>query len=301
MNADGVCIQCGKSGYYVEPRRKRLGLGKFCSYKCRGAYKSAQPSKAKKLIECRACKKLFLCFQSQIIKGSAKYCSRACSQAKFLKICAGCGKRFRHRYLRKYCSDRCVSAARTGTNSSRWKPEAHTKSICVACGKEITNRTLARNRVVCSLLCWGRVRTKLMGSRNYTKGKGGRRADLDNRYFRSRWEANWARYLNWLVKIEAIKSWEYEPETFEFPVKRGNRTYTPDFKLHYSDGRSEIEEVKGYMDAASATKLERMAKYYPEVLIRVIDGPAYKSIAKQFANSLPNWEKPESNKKRWYE
>src|SRR5262245_10205744 len=44
---------------------------------------------------------------------------------------------------------------------------------------------------------------------SYSRATGGRRPDLDDRYFRSSWEANYARYLNLLVKQGQIVSWEY--------------------------------------------------------------------------------------------
>ena len=56
------------------------------------------------------------------------------------------------------------------------------------------------------------------------RGSGGRRDDLDGLFVRSSWEANYARYLNWLVKLGEIKGWEYEADTFAFDkIKRGTR------------------------------------------------------------------------------
>ncbi|MBX9679000.1 MAG: DUF1064 domain-containing protein [Gemmataceae bacterium] len=123
------------------------------------------------------------------------------------------------------------------------------------------------------------------------RGKGGRRADLENRYFRSSWEANYARYLNWLVSIGEIERWEYEVDTFEFSkIKRGTRFYTPDFKIHSKDGTCEYHEVKGWMDPISATKLKRMAKYYPGIKVVVIGRKYYQSLAKKVSGVVLNWE-----------
>lgn len=120
--------------------------------------------------------------------------------------------------------------------------------------------------------------------------KGGKREDLNNMYFRSSWEANWARYLNWLVEAGTIDKWEYEVDTFEFPVKKGSKFYTPDFKVFNTEGTIEYHEIKGYMDAVSQTKLKRMAKYYPDVTLLLIDSDCYKSVAKQMKHALPGWE-----------
>jgi hypothetical protein len=118
----------------------------------------------------------------------------------------------------------------------------------------------------------------------------GMREDL-NRFFRSAWEANYARYLNWLVKHKQIQKWEYEVDTFEFhTIKRGSRFYTPDFKVFEVSGSHAYHEVKGWMDPKSATKLKRMAKFYPNEKVILIDKPAYKSIERQMKNAIPNWE-----------
>src|ERR1700733_3907156 len=108
------------------------------------------------------------------------------------------------------------------------------------------------------------------------RSNGGKRADLDNVYFRSSWEANYARFLNYLMSIGEIKEWDFEPEEFEFVgIKRGTRFYLPDFKITNKDGSVEYHEVKGYMDATSRTKLKRMAKFYPHIKIVLIDKKYY--------------------------
>ncbi|MCV6900732.1 DUF1064 domain-containing protein, partial [Escherichia coli] len=84
------------------------------------------------------------------------------------------------------------------------------------------------------------------------------------RFFRSSWEANYARYLNWLIAQGEIAKWEFECQTFVFHgITRGVISYTPDFKVYSKDGSHEWHEVKGWMDAKSKAKLKRMAKFYP--------------------------------------
>lgn len=93
--------------------------------------------------------------------------------------------------------------------------------------------------------------------------KGGKREDLDNIYFRSSTESNYARYLKFL-KIEFL----HEPRTFYFPkIKRGNISYMPDFYLPKED---RWVEVKGYFDPPSKTKLKRFKKYYPQYFEKLI-------------------------------
>lgn len=133
-------------------------------------------------------------------------------------------------------------------------------------------------------------RMKEKPSSIYTKGRGGKRKDLGI-YVRSSWEANFARYLNFLVKNGSIHKWDYEPDTFWFEnIKRGTRSYTPDFKIWEKEHSTPFYyEVKGYMDSKSKTKLKRMAKYHPDVEIKLIQEKEYKEISK-FKEIIPNWE-----------
>jgi hypothetical protein len=138
--------------------------------------------------------------------------------------------------------------------------------------------------------CWASVQTKRTQSTAYSRGNGGRRDDLGF-YVRSAWEANYARYLNWLQSQGQIARWQYEPDTFEFAaIKRGSRFYTPDFKVFQNNGSHEYHEIKGYMDQGSATKLKRMARYFPHERVVVIGANEYKSIARAVAKLVPNWE-----------
>lgn len=69
-----------------------------------------------------------------------------------------------------------------------------------------------------------------------------------------------------------INDWEHEPKTFWFEtIKRGVRSYLPDFKVHNPDGTHYWIEVKGYMDQRSRTKIKRFAKYYPDERLVVYD------------------------------
>jgi hypothetical protein len=102
-------------------------------------------------------------------------------------------------------------------------------------------------------------------------------------YFRSSWEVVYARYLEWLKHNKKIDDWTYEEDTFWFEnIKRGVRSYTPDFKLYITNenGMSRIEyhEVKGYMDSKSKTKIKRLKKYYPNINFELIDKHVYKDI-----------------------
>lgn len=208
---------------------------------------------------CGGCGVSFLVFQAQIRRGGGKFCSRKCASlaisTKEKRSCLICGVKF----LIKQCELKRGKLGVGSYCSNRCKAHAMSKST----------RTVS-----------GRIRNS----------NGGKRADLDGLYVRSSWEANWARYLNWLVSLGEIASWEYEPDTFEFPVKRGSKFYTPDFKLISHDGSIEYHEVKGYMDRASLTKLARMKRHYPDVKLIVVAARQYHAVAKACRTFIKEWE-----------
>lgn len=139
-----------------------------------------------------------------------------------------------------------------------------------------------------------RVREEPALRTGHSNGKGGKRANLGDCYFRSAWEANIARYLNFLIAHGNLYKWEYEPDTFWFEeIKRGTRSYTPDFKLWDTpDSEPYYWEVKGWMDQPSRTKLDRMARYHPDVKIVLIGKAEYYAIA-EYRRLIEGWEEKE--------
>lgn len=106
-------------------------------------------------------------------------------------------------------------------------------------------------------------------------------------YFRSKWEANYALYLDFLKSKGKIKGWKFEPEVFIFEkIRSGTRAYKPDFKIYNNNGTFYYDEVKGHMDAKSLTKLKRMKKYYPDITVNLVDGACYKSIKDNLGKML---------------
>lgn len=129
---------------------------------------------------------------------------------------------------------------------------------------------------------------------SYSRAKGGYREDLGKMYFRSSWEANYARYLNLLIKFGVVESWEYEAQTFWFgDVKRGTNSYRPDFKIKYKgDDRPEWVEIKGWVTPKDKTKWRRMAKYHPDVKLIVVGEKQYYAIRDKWSRAIPTWEYP---------
>lgn len=111
------------------------------------------------------------------------------------------------------------------------------------------------------------------------------------KYYRSRWEANYARYLEWLKCMGQIRDWSHEPKTFWFDgVKRGVVSYLPDFLVIENSGREVYHEVKGWMDARSRTKIRRMRIYHPKIALVVIDRQAYAEIRRKVSRLVPEWQ-----------
>jgi len=110
-------------------------------------------------------------------------------------------------------------------------------------------------------------------------------------YFRSKWEINYCRYLQWLKERGQIKEWEYEVDTFWFEkIKRGVRSYKPDFKVTENNGSVAYHEVKGWLDPRSRTKLKRMFLYHPAVKIVLIEKKFFSQNGKKLSGLVHNWE-----------
>jgi hypothetical protein len=129
----------------------------------------------------------------------------------------------------------------------------------------------------------------------------GKRTDL-NKFFRSSWEANLARYF-----VSTNQPYHYEAQVFTFPgVKHGTVSYCPDFKL--ADGT--WIEVKGHADGKTKTQIRRFKKHYPEEFkkLKCVVGSDktaaakffksmgvpvlvyYNELNKQFRKVIPSWE-----------
>jgi len=137
----------------------------------------------------------------------------------------------------------------------------------------------------------------------YSHTKSGYRQDLALNV-RSGWEANVLRVLQ-SYEIP----FEFEPTVFTYPIKRGNKAYTPDILLTDSSPQEWIE-IKGYLDKNSEIKLKRFKKYYPEEFanLTMIIGKSskkarefcaelgvpivlyYEEIGKQFKHRIAHWE-----------
>lgn len=297
------CFYCKRE--FVPKKLDRRHVGKYCSRKC---YFNGVARKNTK--KCAYCGKQFIV----VIGTREKYCSRNCSAnghrgqnnpsgrgGKKKKECPICKRIFfvRPGSSQHTCSFKCSGERARGTQTLETNPNwrGGGNRQCIVCSKQFWS-TPSSNKVFCSRSCFHKAS---FGKRSSTRfshqtkwgygtPKAGHRNDLGI-YVRSSWEANYARYLNFLVKNGVIKSWDYEPDTFEFiGIKRGTRFYTPDFKVRNKDGQIEYHEVKGWMTPKSRTALDRMSRYYPDVKIVLIAKKEYELLQRKIKPLIPLWE-----------
>lgn len=112
----------------------------------------------------------------------------------------------------------------------------------------------------------------------FSRCKGGFREDL-GMYFRSSWEANYARYLNY----QGI-SWTYESETFELEP---GVTYTPDFVL----SNQSYVEIKGWLTEKAKNKLRLFKEQYPHASLELVQRKKYRALYATYSTIIPFWEK----------
>lgn len=131
----------------------------------------------------------------------------------------------------------------------------------------------------------------------YNNKAGWREIGGKRKYFRSCWEANYAKFLQYQKEKGLIEDWEHEPKTFWFEgIKRGCVSYKPDFYV-----KADIPwwvEVKGYMDAKSATKIKRFTKYFPDEKLIVIDKKWFLKNSAALKVLIKDWEKGNAPQKR---
>lgn len=139
-----------------------------------------------------------------------------------------------------------------------------------------------------------------MGTERFAKFRESRLGSIMlNVPFKSRWEANIARYFEALrtgiISTDIfVENWIYEPCRFWYPVTRGVTNYVPDFLLVLRGRPPLFVEVKGYFDKKSATAINRFREYYPELMFELIDEKSYREIERKLGPVIPQWERRES-------
>jgi len=194
------------------------------------------------------------------------------------------------------CSSECSNVS-MGFNKEKRKTK---KGFCILCGKEM-NASPSKLKTFCSYDCANKhkgktVSEKLAGKMPANINRPGKFGNVKRGYyniggteyfFRSKWEANYAIYLNWLKTNKEILDWGYEKDVFMFDkIKTGTRSYRPDFKITNKNNSTEYHEVKGWVTPKSKTQIKRMRIYHPEVKLLLIDSRCYRDIADKVGKML---------------
>ncbi|MDP2838048.1 MAG: hypothetical protein Q8O53_02105 [Candidatus Moranbacteria bacterium] len=112
-----------------------------------------------------------------------------------------------------------------------------------------------------------------------SRGKAGIRPDISpTLYFFSRWEANYARVLNFLGK-----KWIHQPRTFQLQSQK----YTPDFYLPDEDA---YIEIKNFFSEYSLNRDRQFREIYPDLKLIVISKKEYSVLEEQYAKKIKEWE-----------
>jgi hypothetical protein len=126
--------------------------------------------------------------------------------------------------------------------------------------------------------------------KGHSSASAGERPDYPGIFFRSSWEANIARYLDYLKSYRAVDSWSYESRTFLFEgATEKPFSYTPDFEVSMN-GATSCWEVKGWKDKKWNRKIKIFRQQYPGEPLRIIGPKEYSEIENKFAPFLPGWE-----------
>ncbi|PIS39114.1 MAG: hypothetical protein COT34_00040 [Candidatus Nealsonbacteria bacterium CG08_land_8_20_14_0_20_43_11] len=134
-------------------------------------------------------------------------------------------------------------------------------------------------RKFCSNKCAMKVIGGKPTSPKAARGKAGIRKGIDDKiYFYSRWEANFARLLNYFN----IK-WEYQPKTFDLKTQ----SYTPDFYLPNHDV---FIEVKNFLWKYSKIRDRKFRKLYPNIKLILLLKKDYLELEKKYSQFIKNWE-----------
>lgn len=254
-------------------------------------YKKSGNKYHAKSTQCKQCGKVFEKPDKYSLRQwyKSKYCSMTCFFESRKKR-DGMTRSERHRRKKgqvKMHTPEWLEKIKAKTTEAMHRPEVNAKL-------HKSRRSMSLEaRIHHSNMLAGRLPKNMMFGANNDIGmfkniqRGEYETSKGSTYFRSKWEANYALYLDFLMSRGEIEKWEYEADVFMFEeIKLGTRSYRPDFKVFNKNGSFEYHEVKGYMDNKSKTKLKRMAKYYPEVRLILIDSEYYNDLKKKMGKIL---------------
>ena len=188
--------------------------------------------------------------------------------------------------------------AENGHPRGAYKPLGSHKRICFVCGVVFDIYPSSRDKC-----CSKRCATIYSAQMRIQKGQGyartGRRVDLNGQYFRSSYEANYARYLNHFKVLLGVEKWDYEPDSFPLVRDIAPFVYTPDFKVTFVDGHMEYHEVKGWDYPKGQIARQVFQEQYPYLTLILKGSDWFYNIkAQKIDKSIPNWEYPFGRKRK---
>lgn len=291
INVGGNIYTCEYCSAEFTPKHHGTSKPKYCSHIC--SNKGTLELRKKKWEEKRRLNKLTkLCeFCKKEYEKPFNYSLPQWNTNKFCSIkCSGNSRKINDGltvYQRKakkvgspkVGSEEWVEKIRARTKEAMYRPEIQAKI------RQSKSPLTLEHKLKVSNAHAGKLPKNMMfgGSGNFPNvQRGDYECSKGLMYFRSKWEANYALFLDFLIEKGEIKDWQFEPDVFMFEeIKLGTRSYRPDFKVFNKDGSFEYHEVKGYMDSKSKTKLKRMAKYYPEFKLVLVDSVYYRDLIKK--------------------
>lgn len=285
-----ICKSCNKT-FTIEYDNTQTGFSKcnkkYCSDECKKSLKKSAISKRRIAHVCQECKISY--YLPKSLSKQSHFCSRLCQnrfQAKKNAIerisifCKNCSISFNvvKTSKRKYCSLKC----------SQQSKKVSTREIvaCQMCGSKFEKYKSNTTRF-CGRNCQYAAQSSGLIKIN-THGRAGKRSDLNNQYFRSSLEADYARYCEY-VGI----SYLFEPKTFVVNIKpNGVKYYTPDFYHPAQD--LYIETKAGRPDGAYEENLKAVKELQRQgVTISVVFmNDFYEMLkSKDLYNVIPNLER----------
>lgn len=212
--------------------------------------------------QCKFCKQEFEDYPSE----HHIYCSEICwrkdkAGIKEHRKCLNCLKEFIEykNCDKKFCSHKCYQQffSKNGLRSGEKSP---------LFGKKGKN-WIGKNR-------------KLVHTNLYSSSRKGFREDLNNQFFRSAWEANFARLCNYFGT-----KWEYEEH--KFFLEKIEQFYIPDF---YLPEINTFVEITGQETPYKNKKINMFIESFPEYnFIHIIDKDWYKKFS-PLKHIIPQWE-----------
>lgn len=270
------CENCNKEFEFEKPKPSSLNkraCSKECSYKLRIKSRLTDHPPLEKV--CVDCKEIF---QDTSKKKMVTRC-QLCINTSMVKTRREAGS-----YVRTDSQNEKLSESLRKKYESGWNPntEEHREKLSQQMKSRWSDGTMAEKTKETSLRKYGVYHHTqrdeyVKAAAKFSFAKQGYRDDL-RIYFRSSWEANFARYLNFLGK-----SWVYEPRQF---LLSSGISYIPDF---YLPSEEIYYEIKGAWVGKAKEKVRLAIEEYGIKLI-VIDFDEYKKISNEYSTKISEWE-----------